>query len=135
MGLRLGSVNAWHSSIGRQPNFASLNRRLRLYSAGRPSRWALAHILVECLLKSDCNVTKNIHQGFSVAGCIQDTVIALQALAAFASLTMTPAGDTSGGIQLTATYGNETHRFAPITRENALLLQIVQVSNSAAGIT
>ena len=41
---RLGSVIAWHSSIGRQPNFAALNRGRHLYSAGRPSRWALAHI-------------------------------------------------------------------------------------------
>jgi len=29
---------------GRQPNFAALNRGRNLYSAGRPSRWALAHI-------------------------------------------------------------------------------------------
>ena len=29
-----------------QPNFAALNRRRHLYSAGRPSRWALADILV-----------------------------------------------------------------------------------------
>jgi len=43
---RLGSVTAWHSSIGHQPNFAALNRGRHLYSAGRPSRWALAHILV-----------------------------------------------------------------------------------------
>ena len=28
----------------RQPNFAALNRGRHLYSAGRPSRWALAHI-------------------------------------------------------------------------------------------
>ena len=42
----LGSVTAWHSSIGRQPNFAALNRVRHLYSAGWPSRWALAHILV-----------------------------------------------------------------------------------------
>jgi len=42
----LGSVTAWHSSSGRQPNFAALNRGHHLYSAGRPSRWALAHILV-----------------------------------------------------------------------------------------
>ena len=40
----LGSVTARHSSIGRQPNFAALNRGRHLYSAGRPSRWALAHI-------------------------------------------------------------------------------------------
>jgi len=44
--LRLGSVTARHSSSGRQPNFAALNRGRHLYSAGRRSRWALAHILV-----------------------------------------------------------------------------------------
>jgi len=43
---RLGSVTARHSSSGRQPNFAALNRGRQLYLAGRPSRWALAHILV-----------------------------------------------------------------------------------------
>ena len=32
------------SSSGRQPNFVALNRRRHLCSAGRPSRWALAHI-------------------------------------------------------------------------------------------
>jgi len=37
---------ALHSSSGRQPNFAALNRGRHLYSAGRPSRWVLAHILV-----------------------------------------------------------------------------------------
>jgi len=41
---RLGSVTARHSSSGRQPNFAALNRGRHLYSARRPSRWALAHI-------------------------------------------------------------------------------------------
>ena len=34
------------SSSGRQLNFAALNRGRHLCSAGRPSRWALAHILV-----------------------------------------------------------------------------------------
>jgi len=43
---RLRSVTARHSSSGRQPNFAVLNRGRHLCSAGRPSRWALAHILV-----------------------------------------------------------------------------------------
>ena len=43
---RLGSVTARHSSSGRQPNFTALNRGRHLYSAGRPSRWTLAHILV-----------------------------------------------------------------------------------------
>jgi len=42
----LGSVTALHSSSGRQPNFAALNRGRHLYSAGWPSRWALANILV-----------------------------------------------------------------------------------------
>jgi len=41
---RLGSVTARHSSSGRQPNFVALNTGRHLYSAGRPSRWALAHI-------------------------------------------------------------------------------------------
>ena len=40
----LGSVAARHSSSGRQPNFAALNRGRHLYSAGRPSHWALAYI-------------------------------------------------------------------------------------------
>ena len=43
---RLGSVSARHSSSERQPNFAALNRGRHLCSARRPSRWALAHILV-----------------------------------------------------------------------------------------
>jgi len=34
------------ASSGRQPNFAELNRGRHLCSAGRPSRWASAHILV-----------------------------------------------------------------------------------------
>ena len=41
-----GSVTAWHYSSRRQPNFAALSTGRHLYSAGRPSRWALAHILV-----------------------------------------------------------------------------------------
>jgi len=44
---RLGSVTARHSSIGRQPNFAALNRGRHLHTTGRPSRWASAHILVQ----------------------------------------------------------------------------------------
>ena len=43
---RHGSVTARYSSSGRQSNFAALNRGRQLYSAGRPSRWASAHILV-----------------------------------------------------------------------------------------
>ena len=36
----LDSVTARHSSSGRQPSFAALNRGRHLYSAGQPSRWA-----------------------------------------------------------------------------------------------
>ena len=38
------------SSSGRQPNFVALNRGRHLCSAGRPSGWALAHILVSLVL-------------------------------------------------------------------------------------
>jgi len=41
-----GSVTARHSSSGRQRNFVALSKGHHLYLAGRPSRWALAHILV-----------------------------------------------------------------------------------------
>jgi len=40
----LGSITAQHSSSGRQPDFAVLNRVRHLHSAGRSSRWALARI-------------------------------------------------------------------------------------------
>jgi len=43
---RLGSVTVRHSSSGHEPNFAALSTGRHIYSAGRPSRWALAHILV-----------------------------------------------------------------------------------------
>ena len=33
----------------RQPSFAALNRGRHLYSAGRPSRWTLAHIVFSFL--------------------------------------------------------------------------------------
>jgi len=42
----IGSVTAQHSSTGCQPNFMAFSRGRHLYSAGRPSRWASAHILV-----------------------------------------------------------------------------------------
>jgi len=47
--LHLGSVTARQSSSGRQPNFAAVNRGRHLYSAGRPSRWALATFVVSVL--------------------------------------------------------------------------------------
>jgi len=40
------SVTARRSSSGCEPNFAALSTLRHLYSAGRPSHWALAHILV-----------------------------------------------------------------------------------------
>ena len=40
----LGTITARQSSSERQPNYAALNRARHLCSAGRPSRWALAHI-------------------------------------------------------------------------------------------
>ena len=43
---RLGIVTARQSSSGHQPNIAALNIGRHQYSAGRPSRWAFAHILV-----------------------------------------------------------------------------------------
>jgi len=42
----IGSFTARHSRSRRQPNFAAFNRGRHLYSTGRPSRWALAQILV-----------------------------------------------------------------------------------------
>ena len=42
----IGSVTARHSSSRCQRTFAALSRGRHLYSAGRPSRWASAHILV-----------------------------------------------------------------------------------------
>jgi len=42
----LGSITARHPGSGHQPNFAALNRGRHLYSAGWPSHWALAHIVV-----------------------------------------------------------------------------------------
>jgi len=52
---RPGSVTARHFSSERQPNFAALNRGRHLYLSGRPSRWALAHILVFTVLSVRCS--------------------------------------------------------------------------------
>ena len=55
--LRLGSLTARHCSSERQPT-AALNTGLHLYSAGRPSRWALACILVLLfIIRSHCSTT------------------------------------------------------------------------------
>ena len=42
----IGSVTARHSRSGHQTKFAALSRGRHVYSAGWPSRWALAHILL-----------------------------------------------------------------------------------------
>ena len=42
----IGSITAWQSISGYKPSFAALSTGRHLYSAGRPSCWALAHILV-----------------------------------------------------------------------------------------
>ena len=59
----LGSVTAWHASSGHPPNLAALNRERHLYSAGRPSRSALAHILVNKVFDVIC-VTIRLSRGW-----------------------------------------------------------------------
>jgi len=56
----LGSVTARQSSSGRQPNFAALNRGRHLCSAGLPSRWALAHILVSIYIHTVSQKTSHL---------------------------------------------------------------------------
>jgi len=45
-GFRVLAALLHDCSSGRPPNFAALNKGPHLYASGRPSRWALAHILV-----------------------------------------------------------------------------------------
>ena len=54
----LAALDCMASSSGRQPNFAALNRGRHLCSAGRPSGWALAHILVISLSQIYCSVRR-----------------------------------------------------------------------------
>jgi len=49
------------SSSRRQPNFAALNRGHHLCSAGRPSCWALAHILVATISHDKADGTQGMH--------------------------------------------------------------------------
>jgi len=56
-------MQVWNA---RRPNFSALNRGRHLYSAGRPSRWASAHILVMnyllgCLLSVNRQYHPPIH--------------------------------------------------------------------------
>jgi len=64
-------VTARYSSSGRQPNFAVLNRGHHLYSAGRPSHWALDHILVhKCCRCSSTTTDPCFHSRFLSNTCI-----------------------------------------------------------------
>jgi len=49
-GFRVLAALLHGSQVKRQPNFAALNRVCHLCSAGRPSGWALAHILVKNII-------------------------------------------------------------------------------------
>ena len=59
------NVTARQSSSERQPNFAALNRGRHLCSEGRPSGWALAHILVLLSFFSSPNLS-----GRPYIGCL-----------------------------------------------------------------
>ena len=65
-------------SSGRQPNFVALNRGRHLCSAGRPSCWALAHILVVCayFYCNICTCTGKAKSArfFMVALCNRETI-------------------------------------------------------------
>ena len=63
---RLDSITARHSSTGRQPNFAALNRGCHVYLAGRPSRWALAHILVTVFISLRCFSQHYLHHYYNI---------------------------------------------------------------------
>jgi len=77
--LYIDSVIAPHLSSGRQPNFAAFSRGRHLYSAGRPSCWASAHILVILNINlhyfyRPCNYKKiNVCGDDYVVKCIKGT--------------------------------------------------------------
>jgi len=52
-------------SSGHHPNFAVLNRGRHQYSAGRPSRWASAHILVFVSFSWVCSFLETQHRVLS----------------------------------------------------------------------
>jgi len=86
---RPGSVAARHSSSGRHPNFAALKRVRHLYSAGRPSHWALAHIY-SCQYSSLSYVPPQIFRRLwagsikqQVASCHTAEAISIQNLPAY----------------------------------------------------
>ena len=58
-GFRVLAALLHDTSNGRHPNFAALNRGRHLYSAGRSSRWASAHILVFKRIKLVASTNKS----------------------------------------------------------------------------
>jgi len=68
--LVLASLYCTALTSGRQPDFAALNRGRHLYSAGRPSRWVLTHILVDNYLNFKCPYISAItHNAYVRASC------------------------------------------------------------------
>ena len=63
----------------RQPNFAALNRRCHLYSAGRPSRRALTHILVR-ICSSQSISWRNAEFHLWVQVCVPDKTVLIRAV-------------------------------------------------------
>jgi CD109 antigen len=72
---------------------------------------------------------RNSLGGFSST---QDTVVALQALAAFAALTSGSSG--AQNLHITLTADTLTHLFTTITHVNALVLQSVQIPSTATNV-
>jgi len=61
---------------GRQPNLEAFNRNSHLYSAGRPSRWALAHILVPIIsIKNKGSIQQQIKGPVAAGICNDDVMI------------------------------------------------------------
>ena len=63
-GFRVLAALLRGTSSGRQPNFAAFNRGRHLYSAGRPSHWALTYFLV---LSVVFIVINRVHHHFTFA--------------------------------------------------------------------
>ena len=62
-GFRVLAALLHGSQVVRQPHFAALNRGRHLCSAGRPSGWALAHILVLFSLWGDVAINAEASSG------------------------------------------------------------------------
>jgi len=98
---RPGSVTARHLVVGVSQT-AALNRGRRLYSAGRPSRWALAHILVAVFF-SERELT------FTFAICCRPSVCRLSRLSVCLSVTLVHP------TQAAVNFGNFSTPFGTVT--------------------